>query len=78
MKILQKIIRKFLNTLGFDIIRSSSSTESNLNLNEILNYELEDQATNLISIIKGNTMLSKRRLVTLYQQNHEQYKGNEI
>ncbi|MDB4097012.1 TylF/MycF family methyltransferase [Methylophilaceae bacterium] len=68
MKILQKIIRKFLNTLGFDIIRSSSSTESNLNLNEILNYELEDQATNLISIIKGNTMLSKRRLVTLYQQ----------
>jgi len=61
-------IKKILNRLGFDIVRFRSATENNLNIKEILGYELENQAVECILMIKNNTMLSKRRLVTLYQQ----------
>lgn len=65
---MKKYLRKLLNRFGIDVIRSSSAIESNLNINEKLGYELEDDAVECIYIIKNNTMLSKRRLVTLYQQ----------
>jgi O-methyltransferase len=65
---MKRYLRKCINLFGFDVIRSNSANESNLNINENLGYELEDQAVESISLIKNNTMLSKRRLVTLYQQ----------
>lgn len=65
---LKRVIKKILNTIGVDIVRSRSSLEGNLGIDEILGYELENEATNCISIVRHNTMLSKRRLVTLYQQ----------
>ena len=68
MKLFPRMLKKILNYFGFDIIRSLSDRESNLNIHEFLNYEHENDATQCISIIKDNTMLSKRRLVTLYQQ----------
>jgi len=54
--------------LGYDIIKRRSILASNLNIDELLGYELEEDAVNSINIIQNNTMLSKRRLVTLYQQ----------
>lgn len=68
MKLFPRMLKKILNSFGFDIIRSLSDRESNLNIHEFLNYEHEHDAKQCISIIKDNTMLSKRRLVTLYQQ----------
>lgn len=53
---------------GYDVIRYLSPLESNLNINENLGYDMELEATECICLIKNNTMLSKRRLVTLYQQ----------
>ncbi|MFA5139947.1 MAG: TylF/MycF/NovP-related O-methyltransferase [Elusimicrobiota bacterium] len=46
----------------------ASPLEKNLNIGERLGYEMEDEATEYIRLVKRNTMLSKRRLVTLYQQ----------
>lgn len=67
--LMKRVVRKLLNALGFDIVRiSRSALEDNLGLDERLGLELEDEATACISVVKNNTMLSKRRLVTLYQQ----------
>jgi len=63
-----KYIKKTLHFLGLDLIRYIPPLELNLNFNEILGYELEKEAEESIGLIKNNTMLSKRRLVTLYQQ----------
>lgn len=65
---MKKYIRKFLNKIGIDIIKYLPPLKANLNLYENLNYEFEEDAVKCISIVKKNTMLSKRRLVTLYQQ----------
>lgn len=65
---MKKYLKKLFNRFGLDVIRSSSTVESNLNINERLGYELEDEAVECIYTVKNNTMLSKRRLVTLYQQ----------
>jgi O-methyltransferase len=61
-------IRSLLNKAGFDMVRYKSLVDRNLNIEEKLGYELEAEATEYIKIIRRNTMLSKRRLVTLYQQ----------
>lgn len=68
MKIILKYIRIFINRLGYDIVRYRNPIEANLILSENLGYELETKASDLIQIVKDNTMLSKRRLVTLHQQ----------
>jgi len=65
---MKSMIKKLVNAVGFDIISYRPPLESNLNIEERLGYELEDEATECIHMVKGNTMLSKRRLVTLYQQ----------
>lgn len=65
---MQRGIRKFFNAVGFDLVRRRPPREANLNIDEQLGYELEGEATECIHIVKNNTMLSKRRLVTLYQQ----------
>lgn len=65
---MKKTLKKLLNTAGFDLIRYRPPLEANLNLHESLGYELEGEATDCIQVIKDHTMLSKRRLVTLYQQ----------
>jgi len=59
---------RLARAVGFDIVRYRSPLEANLNLQEHLGYELEDEATECIQVVRGKTMLSKRRLVTLYQQ----------
>jgi O-methyltransferase len=64
----KRFIKKFVNTIGFDITRHRLPREANLNIDELLGYELEAEATECIHIVKDNTMLSKRRLVTLFQQ----------
>ncbi|MEI6609644.1 MAG: TylF/MycF/NovP-related O-methyltransferase [Deltaproteobacteria bacterium] len=61
-------MKKLLNAMGFDIVRYRSPLERNLGLDERLGFELEDEATACIQVVRHNTMLSKRRLVTLYQQ----------
>ena len=61
-------VRKLMNKAGFDIVRYRSLLETNLKINERLGYELEDEAVECIYIIRHNTMLTKRRLVKLYQQ----------
>ena len=66
---MKRAVKKMLGILGFDLTRTRRSVlETNLGLDERLGYEHEDEATACISIIQHNTMLSKRRLVTLYQQ----------
>jgi O-methyltransferase len=65
---MKSYLKKCINKLGFDVVRLSSARSSNLNIKENLGYELEDLAVESILLIKNNTMLSKRRLVTLYQQ----------
>jgi len=65
---MKKHLKKLFNKIGFDIVRHRSAIEANLNFDENLNYELETEAVKCISVVKNNTMLSKRRLVTLYQQ----------
>lgn len=67
-KELKKLIRKTLNWLGYDLVRHVPVLDGNLNLNENLGYDLEEEAVESILVIKNHTMLSKRRLVTLYQQ----------
>lgn len=63
-----RVIRSFLNKIGLDVVRYRPPLESNLNIDEYIGYEFEQVATTSINIVKNNTMLSKRRLVTLYQQ----------
>ncbi len=65
---LKRIRATLARVVGFDIVRYRSPLEANLNLEEDLGYELEDEATECIEVVRGKTMLSKRRLVTLYQQ----------
>lgn len=70
---MKRVIKRLINTAGFDLVRRCASLnmeprEANLNIDEYLGYELEAVATECIRIVKKYTMLSKRRLVTLYQQ----------
>jgi hypothetical protein len=65
---MKNLIKKLFNLAGLDLVRYSSPLERNLNIGERLGYELEDEATECIHLVKNNTMLSKRSLVTLYQQ----------
>ena len=64
---MKRVLKKIFNAMGFDVVRYRSSLEKNLGVEEILGYEFEDEATVCIDTIKNNTMLSKIRLVTLYQ-----------
>ena len=41
---------------------------ANLQLDERLGYDLEDEAVAAIEVVRHNTMLAKRRLVTLFSQ----------
>jgi len=66
--LIKRLVRKLINAMGFDIVPLRSILENNLNIDEKLGFEFEDEAEACISIIQHNTMLSKRRLVTLYQQ----------
>ena len=61
-------LRKLLNSIGFDIVRLIPLRERNLAIDEKLGYELEEEATDCIQVVQNHTMLSKRRLVTLFQQ----------
>lgn len=61
-------LRQIFKLFGYDIVRFRSPLEQNLNLSERLGYEFEEEATECIRVVKDYTMLSKRRLVTLYQQ----------
>ena len=65
---MQTFIRRLVNKIGYEIIRHRTPREANLGIDERLGYELEDEATASICVVKNNTMLSKRRLVILYQQ----------
>jgi O-methyltransferase len=65
---MKQVLKKMLNAVGLDIIRYRSPRDANLNIDEHLGYELEAEATECIRMVRDNTMLSKRRLVTLYQQ----------
>jgi O-methyltransferase len=65
---MKKGLKRLLNAMGVDLIRYRPPLEANLNIQEHLGYELEDEATECIQVVKNHTMLSKRRLVTLYQQ----------
>ena len=64
---LKRMVKKLINSTGFDIVRRSSRLEGNLGFNEKPGYEFEAEANEYITIVRHNTMLSKRRLVTLYQ-----------
>lgn len=66
--LMKRVITRLINAAGFDLVRHRPPREVNLNIDEHLGYELEAEATECIRMVKGNTMLSKRRLVTLYQQ----------
>jgi O-methyltransferase len=68
MRWMKKFLRSLANAAGLDIIKYRSPNEANLNIGEHLGYELENEATECINVVKNHTMLSKRRLVTLYQQ----------
>tara|TARA_Y100001934_G_C12305565_1_gene752225 strand:- start:166 stop:957 length:792 start_codon:yes stop_codon:yes gene_type:complete len=57
---MKSVIKKLFNQAGLDIVRLGNERK--------LGYELEDEATECIQIIKDHTMLPKERLVTLYQQ----------
>jgi len=65
---MKKILKKILHAVGYDVVRYLPPLDLNLNIDEDLGYEMEIEATECIHVIKNNTMLSKRRLVTLYQQ----------
>ena len=65
---IKRFITRLINAAGFDLVSRRQPREANLNIDEYLGYELEAEATECIRIIRDNTMLSKRRLVTLYQQ----------
>jgi O-methyltransferase len=65
---MKRVVKKMLNAMGFDIVRYQSRLGKNLGLEERLGFEFEEEAAACIPIIRHNTMLSKRRLVTLYQQ----------
>lgn len=67
-EMVRKVVAALLKRVGVDVIRHRSPMEANLGMHERLGYELEDEATAAIARVRGNTMLSKRRLVTLYQQ----------
>jgi hypothetical protein len=68
MRWIKKLLKKLVNMVGFDLIRYRQPREANLNIDEHLGYELEAEAIECIRMVRDNTMLSKRRLVTLYQQ----------
>ncbi len=61
-------LTRLVNLIGFDITKHRPLREANLNIDEHLGYELEAEATECVHVVKNNTMLSKRRLVTLFQQ----------
>ncbi len=63
-----RIAKRILNAVGLDVVRFRSPLEGNLALDETLGFELENEATECIRLVANHTMLSKRRLVTLYQQ----------
>lgn len=65
---MKRFIKRAFNAFGLDIIKLRNSLETNLNLDEHLGYDYEDEATEYIQSLKNHTMLSKKRLVTLYQQ----------
>jgi hypothetical protein len=65
---MKKTLKSIIRSFGFDIIKKRSPLEANLDLDETLGFDDEEAATQCIKIVKNNTMLSKRRLVTLYQQ----------
>ena len=65
---MKNFVRKTINRFGYDIVRYADPRKRNLNLDENLGFDMEAEATEAIRIVKDNTMLSKRRLVTLYQQ----------
>jgi hypothetical protein len=62
IKNFKKIINQSLKKFGYTISSYISPED------EILGYEYEKEATKCIQIVRKNTMLSKRRLVTLYAQ----------
>lgn len=66
--LMKRVITRLFNAAGFDLVRRRPPREANLNIDEHLGYELEAEATECIRMVRDNTMLSKRRLVTLYQQ----------
>ena len=55
---LKDVLKKVIDKSGYEIQRKHS----------LLGYDLEDEANELILRIRPNTMLSRERLVTLYQQ----------
>ena len=65
---MKQVLKKILNIVGLDIVKFRAPRDANLNIDERLGYELEAEATECIRIVRDCTMLSKRRLVTLYQQ----------
>ena len=65
---MKTILEKIISRLGFAVVKKRSPLEANLDLEETLGFDFEEEATQCIKIIKNHTMLSKRRLVTLYQQ----------
>ena len=65
---MKQVLKKIFNIVGLDIVKLRAPRDRNLNIDEHLGYELEVEAAKCIGIIRNNTMLSKRRLVTLYQQ----------
>jgi hypothetical protein len=66
--VLKRLASNVLSQLGLERTRRRSPRDANLNIEERLGFELEDEATAAIELIRNHTMLSKRRLVTLFQQ----------
>ena len=66
--VLKQIVRGVLHRFGVDLVRHRSPRDANLRMDERLGFDLEDEATAAIRVVRDHTMLSKRRLVTLYQQ----------
>jgi O-methyltransferase len=65
---IKRLAKKMLNIIGVDVIRYISPYEQGLGMHQHLGFELEDEAVACINIVRPYTMLSKSRLVTLYQQ----------
>lgn len=66
--LMMRFAKGLLHRVGVDVVRYRSPVEANLGMHERLGFELEDEATAAIERVRTHTMLSKRRLVTLYQQ----------
>ena len=65
---IKSVIKNFFNIFGLDIKKIKYISGENPTFREALGYEFENEAMNTINLIKKNTMLPKKRLVTLYQQ----------